>query len=226
MTRVLVIEDDPELLHELKHSLEADGYEVTTATDGQNGLMQVVRHMPDAVILDLTLPKLGGLDVCRALRDRGLETPVLILAARSQESDKMLAFSLGADDYVTKPFSIKELLARLRAIIRRCNRIPSGAGVHRFGDLEINFAHQRVRRGPRWIKLSSLEFEVLRYLIARRGHIVSREHLQREVWGYHAFRTTRTVDNLVGRLRQKLEEHPREPRHILTVYGIGYKFVE
>jgi DNA-binding response OmpR family regulator len=224
--RVLVIEDDAELLEGLKDNLELDGYEVITAMDGEQGMMQIVRSRPDAVILDLMLPKLGGFDVCRALRDQGLETPILILTARSQERDKVLGFELGADDYVTKPFSIHELLARLRTMIRRSTGLPRGTGVHRFSDVEVDFWRQQVRKGRHWIALSSLEFEVLRYLIARRGHIVPREHLLSEVWGYQAFRTTRAVDNLVGRLRQKLEDLPHEPRHILTVYGVGYKFVE
>lgn len=226
MKRVLVIEDDSELLEGLKDNLEVEGYEVMTARDGENGLMQIVRNRPDAVILDLMLPKLGGFDVCRTLRYRGVETPILILTARSQESDKILGLELGADDYVTKPFSIHELLARLRVMIRRSDRIPKSLGAFLFGDIEVDFAHQQIRKRRSSIPVSSLEFEVLRYFIAHRGQIIPREHLLREVWGYEAFRTTRVVDNLVGRLRQKLEDHPHEPRHILTVYGVGYKFVE
>jgi DNA-binding response OmpR family regulator len=214
------------LLEGLKDNLEVEGYEVMTATDGESGLKHVLQYQPDAVILDLMLPKLGGFDVCRTLRDRGFETPLLILTARSQESDKILGLELGADDYVTKPFSIHELLARLRAMIRRSTRAPRRVGGYRFGAVEIDFARQRASRGNSTIALSSLEFEVLRYFVARRGQIIPRESLLNEVWGYHAFRTTRAVDNLVGRLRQKLEDRPHEPRYILTVYGVGYKFVE
>jgi DNA-binding response OmpR family regulator len=224
--RILVIEDDAELLEGLKDNLEVEGYEVLTATDGEEGLAQVARTLPDAVILDLMLPKLGGLEVCRMLRDRGFETPILILTARSQESDKIRGLESGADDYVTKPFSIHEVLARVRVMLRRSTRVPKLAGAYHFGDVEVDFSRQRVRKGRNVIALSSLEFEVLRYLISRQGQIIARDNLLDEVWGYHAFRTTRAVDNLVGRLRQKLEDRPHEPRHILTVYGVGYKFVE
>jgi len=220
----LVIEDDSELLEGLKDNLEVEGYEVMTATNGEEGLMQVMRTRPDAVILDVMLPTLGGLEVCRTLRDRGIDTPILMLTARSQESDKIRGLEIGADDYVTKPFSIQEVLARLQVMIRR--GMPKTTGVYRFGDVEIDFSRQRVRRENGEVALSALEFEVLRYFVARKGQIIERDHLLNEVWGYHAFRTTRAVDNLVGRLRQKLEPQPHEPRHILTVYGVGYKFVE
>lgn len=226
MKRILIIEDDAELLEGLKDNLALEGYEVMTASDGEEGLMQVVRGLPDAIILDLMLPTVGGVEVCRRLRERGSETPVLILTARSQESDKILGLESGADDYVTKPFSIHEVLARLRVMIRRSARVPNRTGAYRFGDIEVDFSSQRVRKARNVILLSSLEFEVLRYFISRHGQIVSRDHLLNEVWGYHAFRTTRAVDNLVGRLRQKLEDRPHEPKHILTVYGVGYKFVE
>ncbi|MBI2834080.1 MAG: response regulator transcription factor [Acidobacteria bacterium] len=226
MKRILVIEDDSELLEGLKDNLELDGYEVLTATDGAQGLTQAGRSRPDAVILDIMLPKLSGFDLCRTLRERGFPTPILMLTARGQESDKVLGLELGADDYVTKPFSIHELLARLRAMIRRSTGLPRGVEAYRFGDVEVSFWHQQVRKGRFSVSLSALEFEVLRYLIAHRGQIVSREHLLTDVWGYQTFRTTRAVDNLVGRLRQKLEDRVHEPRHILTVHGVGYKFVE
>lgn len=226
MPRILVIEDDFELLEALKDNLEIEGYEVITSTDGENGILQVMQHLPDAVILDVMLPKLGGFDVCRTLRHRGVETPILILTARSQESDKILGLELGADDYVTKPFSIHELLARLRAMMRRSARAPRRGAGYCFGTIEVDFSRERVRKGQSPIPLSSLEFEVLRFFIARRGQIIQRENLLNQVWGYQAFRTTRAVDNLIGRLRQKLEDRPHEPRHILTVYGAGYKFVE
>ena len=226
MKRVLVIEDDSELLEGLKDNLEIEGYEVFTATDGELGMLQFARTRPDAVILDLMLPKLSGFELCRTLRDRGIETPILMLTARSQESDKIMGLELGADDYVTKPFSILELLARLRSMLRRTSRGSFGAISYTFNDVEVDFGHQRVVKGGRPLTLTTLEFEVLRYFIAKRGQIIPREQLQSEVWGYQAFRTSRAVDNLVGRLRQKLETDPHAPRHILTVYGVGYKFVE
>lgn len=226
MKRILLIEDDAELLDGLRDNLEVEGYEVITATDGEEGLAQAARKRPDAIILDLMLPKLSGFEVCQSLRAREVWTPILILTARGQEADKIRGLELGADDYVTKPFSIHELLARLRAMLRRATQWPKSGGAYRFGDVEVNFQHQRVRKARKNVSLSSLEFEVLRYFIARRGQIIPRESLLTEVWGYQAFRTTRAVDNLVGRLRQKLEDRPDEPQHILTVYGIGYKFVD
>lgn len=226
MKRVLVIEDDAELLEGLKDNLEVEGYEVETASDGHVGMMQVVRSRPDAIILDIMLPKLGGFDVCRTLRERGIETPILMLTARSQESDKILGFELGADDYVTKPFSIHELLARLRSMLRRSTRVTLGTENFKFGRIDVNFATQQVRKGNKNLALSTLEFEVLRYFVTKRGDVIPRENLLTEVWGYQAFRTTRAVDNLVVRLRSKIEDHPQSPRHILTVYGVGYKFVE
>lgn len=226
MKRILVIEDDRELLDGLKDNLEVEGYDVMTATDGEDGVLQVSRDEPDAVILDLALPRLGGFDVCRALRRDGFGMPILILTARSQESDKILGLDLGADDYVTKPFSIHELLARLAGMLRRSIGQQRCTGSFLFGDVEIDFLRHQVRKGDSTLILSNLEFDVLRYFVSRRGQIISREHLLNEVWGYQAFRTTRAVDNLVGRLRNKLEDRPHEPHHILTVYRTGYKFAE
>jgi two-component system alkaline phosphatase synthesis response regulator PhoP len=224
--RILIIEDDADLLEGLKDNLELEGYEVMTARDGEEGLNAIARNLPDAIILDVMLPKLGGLDLCRTLRGRGVQTPVLLLTARSQERDKILGLESGADDYVTKPFSIHEVIARLRVMIRRSAPALQRPGLYRFGDVEVDFARQRVHKRRTEITLSSLEFEVLRYFVWRAGQIIPRDHLLNEVWGYHAFRTTRAVDNLVGRLRQKLEDDPHAPKHILTVYGVGYKFVE
>ncbi|MGH9348319.1 MAG: response regulator transcription factor [Vicinamibacterales bacterium] len=226
MKRILVIEDDAELLVGLRDNLEVEGYEVLAASDGEDGLHRALRHRPDAIILDVMLPKLSGFAVCRNLKECGLETPILILTARGAESDKVLGLELGADDYVTKPFSIHELLARVRAMIRRSSGLPGSVARYKFGDVNLDFRRQLVRKGRQRIALSSLEFETLRFLIIHRGHIVPRDQLLNEVWGYQALRTTRAVDNLIVRLRQKLESRPHEPRHILTVHGVGYKFVE
>lgn len=223
---VLVVEDEKRMLLGLKDNLELDGYEVLTAEDGEEALDQAIRHRPDAIVLDLMLPKMSGFDVCQAIRQRGLDIPILILSARGQEADKVMGLGLGADDYVTKPFSISELLARVRALIRRANAAVSRPTVYRFGDVEIDFQHQTAEVDDEPISLSNLEFEVLRYLIDHRGEPVDREDLLRDVWGYADSSTTRAVDNLVARLRKKLEEQPNEPRHILTVHGVGYKFVD
>lgn len=226
MTRVLVVEDDAELLDGLKDNLEAEGYDVLTAGDGEQGVVEAIRSRPDAIILDIVLPKLSGFDVCRKLRDRRVHAPILMLTARSQEADKIRGLELGADDYLTKPFGLKELLARLRAMIRRASRFTNDVETWHFGEIDVHVRHQEVRKGGRKVTLTSLEFEVLCYLIERRGQTVPRDDLLMEVWGYQAFRTTRAVDNLIGRLRQKLERDAQRPVHILTVYGTGYKFAE
>ena len=226
MKRILVIEDDRELLIGLKDNLEVEGYEVVTAADGDIGVTRAVDAAPDAVILDVMLPTLDGFEVCRELKQRGLHMPILMLTARNQESDKIRGLELGADDYVTKPFSINELLARVKAMLRRAHEPTTRADGYAFGDVVVNFRRQSVTRGRRVLALSTLEFDVLRYLVARAGKVVTRDQLLSDVWGYHAFPTTRSVDNLVVRLRQKLERNPHYPRHILTVHGSGYKFVD
>jgi len=224
--RILVVEDNQTLLLGLKDNLELDGYEVVTAETGELGLARAVQNRPDGIILDLMLPGMSGFDVCRLLRERGIQSPVLMLSARGQETDKMRGLELGADDYVTKPFSILELLARVRAMLRRANTAPATLESYRMGDVELDFRLMRARKRNRPLALSGLEFEVLRYLVLRRGEIVSRDQLLHDVWGYHTLPVTRSVDNVVSRLRQKLEEHPEAPDHILTVHGIGYRFVD
>jgi DNA-binding response OmpR family regulator len=226
VTRILLVEDDPELLDGLQDNLEFAGYDVITASDGEHGLLEAIRSRPDAIVLDVVLPKLSGLEVCRTLRLRRVHTPILMLTARSQESDKISGLELGADDYLTKPFGLKELLARLRAMIRRASRFSEEVQRWQLGDLDVDVRRSLVRRGGDKINLTGLEFEVLLYLIEHRGQTVPRDDLLLEVWRYQAFRTTRAVDNLIGRLRQKLEIDPQHPTHILTVYGIGYKFAE
>jgi len=221
-----VIEDDAELLVGLRDNLEMEGYEVVTATDGEEGLAKAISACPSAMILDLMLPKMNGFEVCRALGERGLSIPTIILTARSQETDKVLGLELGADDYITKPFSVRELLARLRAVIRRADGSSRTGERCRFGDVELDFRHRLARRAGRPLILSDLEWEVLRYLVARRGQAVSREELLSDVWGFRSFPTTRSVDNLIARLRQKVEVEPHRPRHILTVHGKGYRFVD
>lgn len=224
MPRILVIEDDRELLHGLRVNLEGNGFEVVTARNGEQGVLEAVRHTPDVIILDLMMPKLSGFEVCRQLRERGHQVPIVILTARDQERDKIRGFGLGADDYLTKPFSIQELLARLRAVIRRAGSQAEKCESYRSDNLEIDFVGQQLRTKSSTYGLSHLEVEVLHYLIARRGQVVRREDLLTAIWGYQAF-TTRAVDNLVARLRHKVETHPHRPRHILSIYGVGYKFV-
>jgi DNA-binding response OmpR family regulator len=225
MKRILVIEDDAELMDGLKDNLEAEGYDVLTARDGEHGVRVAAQQHPDAVILDLMMPKVNGFEVCRTLRARGVVVPILILTARGEEKDKIRGFELGADDYLTKPFSVQELLARLRAILRRGTGGSPDASTYQFGDVVVDFVGQHLRKGDQLSSLSHLEVEVLRYFVTHRGQVIRREDLLTAIWGYRAF-TTRAVDNLVSRLRNKVEDRPHEPRHILSVYGVGYKFVD
>jgi DNA-binding response OmpR family regulator len=227
MKRILVIEDEPQMLLGLRDNLELEGYEVATASDGDEGLQKASSFQPDLVILDVMLPRKNGFDVCRELRARGTPTPVVMLTARSQETDKVLGLELGADDYVTKPFSITELLARVRAVLRRAGARPAGSQVdtYRIGDLEIDFRMHQARRGKQRVEFTAREFELLRYFVTHVGQVVTREQILNEVWGYEEFPTTRTIDNFVAKLRQKIERAPHAPEHILTIHGSGYKFV-
>jgi DNA-binding response OmpR family regulator len=226
LAKVLIIEDEPNMVLGLKDSCEYEGYEVSVARDGREGLEKAATEKPDIILLDVMLPLLGGIDVCRTLRARGIETPILMLTARSQEIDKVVGLEVGADDYVTKPFSIKELLARIRAHLRRAAKQVVAIESFTFGDVELNFRKYTARKGGQALELSAREFEILRYLIRRRGEIVTRDQLLDEVWGYDSTPVTRTVDNHIAKLRQKIERDPSEPQHIITVHRLGYRFVE
>ncbi len=226
MAKVLIIEDEPNMVLGLKDSCEYEGYEVSVARDGNEGLEKAANEKPDIILLDVMLPLMSGLDVCRTLRARGIETPILMLTARSQEIDKVVGLEVGADDYVTKPFSVKELLARIRAHLRRAAKQVVEIETFTFGDVELNFKKYTARKGGQALELSPREFEILRYLIRRRGEIVTRDQLLDEVWGYDSTPVTRTVDNHIAKLRQKIEPHPSEPQHIITVHRLGYRFIE
>ena len=227
MKRILVIEDEPQMLLGLRDNLELEGYEVQTAADGDEGLGKASSFNPDLVILDVMLPKRNGFDVCRELRARSATLPIVMLTARSAETDKVLGLELGADDYVTKPFSITELLARVRAVLRRAGpQKPSGSNdIVRIGDIEIDFKLHQARRARQRIEFTAREFDLLRYFVQHTGQVVTREQILNEVWGYEEFPTTRTIDNFVAKLRQKIERAPHAPEHILTIHGSGYKFV-
>jgi DNA-binding response OmpR family regulator len=220
-----VVEDDVSILRGLTDNLRFEGYEVIPARAGDDGLRLILEEDPDLVILDVMLPVLSGFDVCRRARKEGKRMPILILTARGQEVDRVMGLDLGADDYVTKPFSIPELMARVRAHLRRTDAtslLPERAA---FGDVEVDFeGYDAVKRG-RSVRLSPKEFGVLRLLVSREGEVVSRTDLLHEVWGYDRFPTTRTVDNHMALLRSKLEDDPSNPSHLLTVHGVGYKFV-
>ena len=223
--RILLVEDDPGLRLTLTHRLESEGYGVETAGDGEDGLAQATEGGFDLVILDVMLPRKNGFDVCRDLRQRGVGTPILMLTARHQVVDRVVGLKLGADDYLAKPFEMAELLARVEARLRRRNSASLPDVVHRFGPVIVDFRKAEVTREGAPVDLSAKEFQLLKYFIAHRGATLSRNELLDEVWGYDAMPTTRTVDVHVAWLRRKLEAQPKHPRLILTIHGLGYKFV-
>ena len=219
---ILIVEDDPALLRGLKDNFEYEGYKVRCATDGESGLNAALDGRPDLILLDIMLPKINGYEICRLIREEGLEMPVIMLTAKGQESDIVLGLNLGADDYVTKPFSIKELIARVSAFLRR-RREPKSQ-IHRFGPLELDLDAHRLRRDGEDVPMTPKEFGVLALLVERPGRAVTRDELLRTVWGYNVFVTSRSVDRCVTTLRKKIEADPRQPRFIRTVREIGYRF--
>jgi two-component system alkaline phosphatase synthesis response regulator PhoP len=226
MKRVLLIEDEPGLLLTLTDRLSSEGYVVETATDGEAGLGRAAGEPFDLIILDVMLPRMNGFDVCRNLRQQGVVTPIIMLTARGQVVDKVIGLKLGADDYVTKPFEMMELLARIESLLRRAPaQSAPPSETYQFGPLRVDFRRAEVEREGRQVELSAREFQLLRYFIEHRGSTLSRDELLNEVWGYNAMPSTRTVDVHVAWLRQKLEPNPRRPQYILTVHGLGYKFV-
>jgi DNA-binding response OmpR family regulator len=227
MKRILIIEDDLAILRGLKDNLEIESYEVLTAEDGERGYAALKEKKPDLVILDLMLPKMSGYELCRRVRHEGLTTPILMLTARGEEKDRVAGLDQGADDYVTKPFSVPEFLARVRALIRRVDLAKTGdlPAELRFDDVAIDFKRFEARKAGKAIEMSRKEFGILRLLAARRGEVVERSELLDEVWGYDQFPTTRTVDNHIALLRGKLEDDPANPRRLITVYGVGYRLV-
>jgi DNA-binding response OmpR family regulator len=222
METILIIEDDPTMLRGLKDNFEFEGYRVQTAADGDLGLKAALKIQPDLIILDLMLPKVNGYEVCRFLREEKLDMPIIMLTAKGQESDKVLGLKLGADDYVTKPFSIKELLARAEAFLRR--RRHGAATTFTFGDCRLDTEARTLTRADADVPLSPKEFELLAYFAAHPGRALSREQIMTNVWGYDAMVTPRSIDRFVNALRNKIERNPTEPHHIRTVREFGYKF--
>ena len=223
---ILVVEDQKDMADGLKYNLELEGFEVELAEDGETGLAKATDGAPSLVLLDLMLPKMSGLDVLRRLRQEGNPTPVIILTAKGQEKDKVDGLELGADDYVVKPFGLEELLARIRAVLRRTRSDEAPpADVVKVKDVVLDFRRYVVTRAGKEHPLSRFEAEILKLLIARRGEVVTRKDLLEKVWGYKFLPTTRTVDNHIARLRKKVEHEPDEPDLIQTVHGIGYKFL-
>ncbi len=224
--RILIVEDDPAMAVALKDGIEFEGYNVAHANDGLNGLKLARESEPDLIILDVMLPKMSGLDICKTLRSEGNETPIIMLTARGQEIDKILGLKLGADDYVTKPFSFMELLARMETILRRANKPmeAKGMGTHSFGDISVDFNKHEATKGDVDLKMSPREFLLLEFFIKNKGKIVTRDQLLDAVWGYESIPFTRTVDAHIAKLRKKIEDDPSDPRYLVTVHRMGYKF--
>lgn len=226
MKTILVVEDDPAILQGLQELLTTEHFHVLTASTGMQGLMLGKKENLDLIILDLGLPDVNGEDVCKQLREAGVPTPLLMLTSKSQEMDKVLGLEMGADDYMTKPFSVRELLARIHAILRREHAIKKDLDEYVFGSVVVDFRKQETTRKGKAVKLSVREYAVLKFLILHEGEVVTRDTLLNEVWGYETFPTTRTVDNYILALRKKLEGETTTPRHLLTVHTAGYKFVK
>lgn len=225
MRKVLVVEDDPAILRGLTDNLRAESYDVQQATDGEAAYRLAHEFDFDLILLDLMLPRMSGFDVCSRLRAEGITVPILMLTARGEEADRVRGLDIGADDYLTKPFSLRELLARVRALLRRAHPDTPLPATADFDDVSVNFLKYEAWRGGTSLKLTRKEFGTLRYLIAHAGTVVSRGNLLEDVWDYSEQPTTRTVDNHIASLRAKIENDPGEPRHLLTVHGVGYKFV-
>lgn len=221
---ILVVEDDPRMQKVLQRLFRDEGYEVVIAGDGKAGLEAFRTCGPAAIVLDLVLPHISGREVCKRVKHTSPETPIIVLSAISEVADKVLLLELGADDYVTKPFSPRELMARVQAAIRRRRKTTTSA-VYNFGDCDIDFLKMSVRRAGKPVVLTSHEFKLLKFFTDNAERVLSREELLNDVWGYNSYPTTRTVDNQLLKLRQKLEVDPANPRHLQTVYGAGYKFV-
>ncbi len=224
MPKVLIVEDDAAMATALHDGFVYEGYEVVLARDGEAGLKAARGQTADVVILDVMLPKMSGLDVCKRLRSEGNGVPIIMLTARGQEIDKVLGLKLGADDYVTKPFGFMELTARVEALLRRKTGATQGIGIHGFGDVLVHFAKAELRKGGVPVEVTARELKLLEYFIVHRGEVVPRERLLDQVWDYDATPLTRTVDMHVAKLRKKIENDPADPRFIVTVHRMGYKF--
>ncbi len=226
MKRILVIEDDPAIRLALETGLAEDNYEVLLASEGIDGLKQARNPSVDLILLDLMLPGKDGMEICSELRKEGINTLVMMLTSKSDEIDKVLGLEIGADDYLTKPFSIRELKARIKALLRRTQDLKKGIEESSFSDLHFDFKKQEASKKKILIKLSAKEFQIVKFFIEHEGEVLGRDKLLDEVWGYDVFPTTRTVDNYILSIRKKIEDNPAEPKHLITVHTSGYKFVK
>lgn len=226
MKKILLIEDDPNIARGLLLSLQAEHYSLLSAANGEKGFQLAQQENIDLIILDLMLPGKNGEEICRELRQRGVKTPILILTSRGEEIDKVLLLEMGADDYMTKPFGIRELQARVKALLRRSTDIRPQIESFSFADITLDFKKQEAARKKKPLQLTTKEFEILHFFIQHEGEVIGRDTLLDEVWGYEVFPTTRTVDNYILTLRKKIEDNPAEPKHLLTIHKAGYKFVK
>jgi two-component system alkaline phosphatase synthesis response regulator PhoP len=224
--KLLIIEDEQDLIKGLKLNLSDEGFDVDWAVNGTEGLRKAIEEAPDLIILDIMLPEMDGLEVCRKLRQKNIDIPVIMLTAKGEEIDKVVGLEIGADDYMTKPFSIRELLARIKARLRHAEKEEKPVSdFYCFGDIEVDFAKFKIRRKGKELDLTSLEMDILRYFIVHRGKVVARNDFLDKIWGYEKFPTTRTIDNHILKLRKKIEADPSHPRFIISVYGGGYRFI-
>jgi len=224
MKKILLIEDDPAILNGLTEALQNEYYTIETAMDGEKGYKTAKRENFDLILLDLMLPFKDGFEICKDLRKEGIATPIIMLTSKKDEIDKVIGLEMGADDYLTKPFSLKELLARIKAVLRRSQTSLFELEEINFGDIYISFKKQEAFRNSTQVKLSSTEFRIIKYFIQHEGSVITRNQFLDDVWGYDAFPTTRTVDNYILSIRKKLEDDPANPHHFLTIYSAGYKF--
>lgn len=226
MKKILIIEDDPAVAEGLKAAIMQEHYEVILESTGERGFKKAKEEMIDLIILDLILPDRDGIDICRSLRKDGVNIPVLMLTGKKEEIDKVVGLEIGADDYMTKPFSIKELIARIHALLRRSSSIIKEIEEYSFGDIYLNFKKHEAYKNGSVIQLSAMEFKLLKYFAQHEGEAISRDQLLDDVWGYDQFPTTRTVDNYILLLRKKIEDDPTNPKYIITLHKAGYKFVK
>ncbi len=226
MKQILIIEDDPAILKGLKVSLEAENYKVKSQSDGEMAYQAAKSDNFDLIILDIMLPNKNGLDICRDLRKNGINTPILMLTSKKEELDKVLGLEIGADDYVTKPFSIRELLARIKAILRRKENTVNEFSEYSFGNVHLDFVKHEAEKNGQSIKLSEMELNILKFFIQHEGEVISRDKFLDNVWGYNTFPTTRTVDNYILSLRKKIEDDFSNPEHLITIHKGGYKFIK
>lgn len=226
MKKILIIEDDPATITGLEDALRAEHLEVTAAMSGQMGFDKARRGEYDLIILDIMLPDKNGIDICKDLRKEGIGTSILMLTGKKEELDKVLGLEIGADDYVTKPFSVREVIARVKAILRRPKEIHSEIDEYSFSNVYLNFKGQEAKKGDKVLELSVMEFKVMKYFVQREGEVIERNKLLDEVWGYENYPSTRTVDNFILSLRKKIEDDHSNPKHLLTIHGAGYKFVK